>query len=321
MRFARASGIQMAAALLLAAPAAAQHPECAGVTALGEAREACGVGVDIARAYHPLAGILLSGGNPVIGSGGATGRLGSFSVTLRTNLAPLSIPDLSNVTGGEPVPEDDELLAPAPLVEGHAGLFRGTRSGLFAVDLLAALQLVPNEDVSDEIRVDPDAPSIGPVSLGTGVGLRVGILPDDGPLPGVSASFMYRTIPRIGFGDLSAGDDVAADVRITSTNLRLTAGKKFAVLAIAAGLGWSRYGGDATATFDGGLAGPQTVSLELSQSRMLYFLDAGLDFGFVKLIGEIGRQSGKDQGLETTFAGFDDAAGTTFYSVGLRVGL
>jgi hypothetical protein len=54
---------------------------------------------------------------------------------------------------------------------------------------------------------------------------------------------------------------------------------------------------------------------------MLYFVNAGLDVGFLKVIGEIGRQSGKDQGLETVFAGFDDAAGTTFYSVGLRMGI
>ncbi|HEU4828873.1 MAG TPA: hypothetical protein VFT04_06740 [Gemmatimonadales bacterium] len=311
----------IAVPLAFAAPAAAQNPECAGVPTLEDARETCNVAVDFARAYHPIAGLAISGGNPVIGSGGASGHLGSFSVTLRSNLVPVSVPDLSNAGSGGSIPQDDEILAPAPLIEGHAGLFRGLPGGLFAVDLLAALQLVPNEDISEEIRVDPDAPSIGPVSLGTGIGVRVGVLPDDGPLPGVSVSFMYRSIPRVGFGDLAAGDDVAADVRITSTNLRLTAGKKFAVLAVAGGLGWSRYAGDATARYDAGLAGAQTIALELRQSRMLYFLNAGLDFGLVKLVGEVGRQSGKDQGLGTEFTGFDDTEGTTFYSVGLRMGI
>lgn len=313
------SCLAIAATVLLASPAAAQNSECAGVTTLEGARETCNVAVDLARGYHPLAGLAISGGNPVLGSGGASGRLGSFSITLRTNLIRISVPDLSNVGSGDPVPQDDELLAPAPLIEGHAGLFRGLRNGLLAVDLLAALQLVPNEDISDEIRVDPDAPSIGPVSLGTGVGLRVGVLPDEGPLPGVSVSFMYRSIPRIGFGDLAGGDDVAADVRITSSNLRLTAGKKFAIIALAGGLGWSRYGGEAVARYDAGLAGPQTIALDLRQSRMLYFLNAGLDFGLVKLVGEVGRQAGKDQNLGTVFTGFDDTEGTTFYSVGLRM--
>jgi len=309
------------ALLALSRQGAAQNPECAGVTTLEGARATCNVAVDLARAYHPLVGLAISGGNPVLGSGAASGRLGSFSITLRTNLVHLSVPDLSNAQSGGPIPEDDELVAPAPLIEGHAGLFRGLRGGLLAVDLLAALQLVPNEDVIDEIRVDPDAPSIGPVSLGTGVGLRIGVLADDGALPGVSVSYMYRTIPRVGFGDLAAGDDVAADVRITSSNLRLTAGKKFAVLAVAGGLGWSRYGGDATARYDAGLAGRPAIVLDLKQSRMLYFVNAGADFGLVKLVGEIGRQWGKDQGLSTEFTGFDDTAGTTFYSVGLRVGI
>ena len=310
-----------ACALLVASVAAAQNAECAGVTTLEGAREACNVAVDLARGYLPVAGLAISGGNPVLGSGGASGGLGRFSVTLRTNLVRLSVPDLSNVGSGGPVPQDDELLAPAPLIEGHAGIFRGLPSGLLAIDLLAALQLVPNEDISDELRVDPDAPSIGPVSLGTGIGVRVGILRDEGPLPGVSVSFMYRTIPRIGFGDVAAGDDVAADVRITSTNLRLTAGKTFSVFTVAGGLGWSRHAGDAVARYDAGLAGLRTISLDLSQSRMLYFLNDGLDLGLVKLVGEVGRQSGKDQNLETEFAGFDDAEGTTFYGVGLRVGI
>ena len=40
-----------------------------------------------------------------------------------------------------------------------------------------------------------------------------------------------------------------------------------------------------------------------------------------QLLGEIGRQWGRDQGLATEFTGFDDTGGTTFYSVGLRVGI
>jgi hypothetical protein len=305
----------------LAAPLIAQNSECAGVTTLEGARETCNVAVDFARAYHPLLGLAISAGNPVLGAGAASGRLGSFSVTLRTNLVRVSVPDLSNAGSGGPVPQDDEILAPAPLVEGHAGLFRGLPGGLFALDLLVALQLVPNEDISEDIRVDPDAPSIGPVSLGTGLGVRVGLLPEDGTLPGVSLSYMYRSIPRVGFGDLATGDDVAADVRITSSNLRLTAGKKFAVLVVAGGLGWSRYGGDASARYDAGLAGQPSIALDLSQSRTLFFLNAGLDFGFLKLVGEVGRQSGNDQGLGTEFIGFDDTGGTTFYSVGLRMGI
>ena len=41
----------------------------------------------------------------------------------------------------------------------------------------------------------------------------------------------------------------------------------------------------------------------------------------VRFVGEAGYQLGRDQGLGTSFSGYDDTAGTTFYSVGLSVGL
>lgn len=310
--------------LLLFAPggvAVAQNPECAGLPTAGGGRETCNVAIDLVRAYHPLAGLAISGGNPVLGTGGASGRLGSFSITLRANGFALSIPDLTNVGAGGPVPEDRELAAVAPLIEAHAGLFRGTDRGLFAVDLLGALQLVPNEKVSEEIRVDPDAARIGPVSLGTGFGVRVGILPDGAVLPGVSLSVMRRSIPRIGVGEIAAGDEVAADIDLRATTVRLTAGKTLGLLKVAGGVGWSRYTGDAVAQYETGLPGPGTITLELGQNRVLYFLDAGLDAGPVELVGEIGHQVGHDQGLGTIFTGYDDTKGTTFFSVGLRAGI
>lgn len=322
MRLSRLAAL-CAAAVLLTSPAAAQNSECAGVSTFNNGRQTCDAAVDFARAYHPLAGLAASGGNPVLGSGGTTGRFGSFSVTLRANMFTLSVPDLSNVGADGTVPQQEELLAPAPLIEANLGIFPGTSSGLFSVDLLAAAQLVPNEEFSSDIRVDPGAARIGPVSLGLGFGARLGLLPSGGSLPAVAVSVMRRSIPSVGYGDVAAGDQIAADVSLNATNIRLTAGKQFSVLTLAAGLGWSRYSGEASADYDAGVgaAGQGTVALELSQSRMLYFVDAGLDFRFVKLVGEIGYQEGKDQGLGTTFTGFDDTKGTTFYSVGLRVGI
>jgi hypothetical protein len=225
--------------LLVASVAAAQNAECAGVTTLEGAREACNVAVDLARGSFLMAGLAISGGNPMPGSGAASGRLGSVSVTLRTNLVGLSVPDPSNVgSGGGPVPQDDEIVAPAPRIEGHAGIFRGLPDSLLAID---------------------------------------------------------------------QGDDVAADGGITSTNFRLTAGTTFSAFAVAG--------------YDAGLAGFRTISLDLSQSRMLYFLNTGLDLGLVTLVGEVGHPSGKNQNPETEFAGVDDTEGTTFYGVGLRVGI
>ena len=324
MRFLRLLA-PVAAAVVVVSPAAAQNQQCQQFPTTDNARQSCDAAVDLTRAYTPVAGLLISGGNPVLGSSGASGGLGRFSVTVRANAVRLALPDLGSVGADGTVPQDDEILAPAPLVEASLGLFKGFNNGLLALDLLGAAQLVPNEEAFDEIRVDPDAPRIGPVSLGLGFGARVGVLPEDGALPALAVSVMRRSIPSLGFGNVAAGDDIAADLDLHATNLRITAGKRFSVLSVGAGFGWSRYSGSARAQFDvdgtlpgTGVAG--VVDVPLSAERTMFFLDGGLDFRFVKLMGEVGVQSGKNQNLGTTFTGFDDAGATTFYSVGLRMG-
>ena len=309
----------LCALVLVAAPLAAQNSQCVPLSSGDGSRQRCDAAIDFTRAYHPLAGLAVAGGNPVLGSGGATGKPGTFSVTLRANGFRLSVPDLTNVSSGGTVPEDTDVLAPAPVIEGNLGLFGGFASGLLALDLLLAAQLVPNEDIAEEIRVDPDAPRIGPVALGIGFGARIGVLEESDVVPGVAVSVMRRTVPRVGYGNVAAGDEVAADVDLRATTLRLTAGKQVGMLAVAAGFGWSRYTGDAVATYDAGV-GTGTIALELDQTRAMYFLDAGLHVGLVRIVGEIGYQRGRDQRLGTTFAGYDDTSGTTFYSIGLRVG-
>ena len=324
MRFLRLLA-PVAAAVVIVSPATAQNQQCQQFPTTDNARQSCDAAVDLTRAYTPVAGLLISGGNPVLGSSGASGGLGRFSVTVRANAVRLALPDLGSVGADGTVPQDDEILAPAPLVEASLGLFKGFNNGLLALDLLGAAQLVPNEEAFDEIRVDPDAPRIGPVSLGLGFGARVGVLPEDGALPALAVSVMRRSIPSLGFGNVAAGDDMAADLDLHATNLRITAGKRFSVLSVGAGFGWSRYSGSARAQFDvdgtlpgTGVAG--VVDVPLSAERTMFFLDGGLDFRFVKLMGEVGVQSGKNQNLGTTFTGFDDAGATTFYSVGLRMG-
>ena len=323
----RLTGLLAPAALLgvFASPVLAQNQQCQQFPTTDNARQSCDAAVDLTRAYTPMAGLLISGGNPVLGSAGASGGLGRFSFTIRANAVRLVLPDLGSIGADGTVPQDDEILAPAPLIEASLGVFKGFNNGLLALDLLGAAQLVPNEEAFDEIRVDPDAPRVGPVSLGIGFGARVGVLPEDGTLPAVAVSVMRRSIPSLGFGNVAAGDDIAADLDLHATNIRVTAGKRFSIASIGAGFGWSRYSGSARAQFDvdGSLPGTGVagaVDVPLSAERTMFFLDGGLDFRFVKLMGEIGVQSGKDQSLGTTFTGFDDTGATTFYSVGLRVG-
>src|SRR5688572_31854048 len=124
--------VQLLAGLLvvaIASPALAQNSECSAY--VSNTRRVCDAAIDGTRAFHPLAGILVSGGNPTIGSAGTLG-LGHASLTLRANAVNLVLPDVGYTGSSTTVPAGDKLFAPAPLVEGQLGLFKGLPSGLLA---------------------------------------------------------------------------------------------------------------------------------------------------------------------------------------------
>jgi hypothetical protein len=311
----RAPLLLTALALTAAGPLAAQNPECG--TFGGTSRRVCDAALDATRAFHPVAGLLVSGGNPVLGTASTLGGLGHFAITARANAADVVLPDPSyDGTAGE-VPSRDELYAPVPLLEGAAGIWEGLPSGLLSVDLLASAQLLPTDQV-DDLTVDPDARRIGSVALGLGYGVRVGVLRDEGPLPALSVSAMRRHLPRLAYGDLEGGDQFRYSVDLAATNLRLVASKRLAALQLAAGIGWDRYTGEATVQLREG--GDPVVGLELEESRTLAFVNAGIDLAAVSLVGEAGYQSGREEELSTDFEDYDTRDGKFFAGLGLRVG-
>ncbi|MDQ3208709.1 MAG: hypothetical protein M3Q37_08895, partial [Gemmatimonadota bacterium] len=118
----------------LVSPVFAQTPECS--TYAGNAQRVCAAAVDGTRALHPLMGILVSGGNPTIGTAAPLGGLGHASLTLRANAVQVVLPDLTYNGSASSVPVGDKLWAPAPLIEGALGVYGGIGNGLLAVDLL-----------------------------------------------------------------------------------------------------------------------------------------------------------------------------------------
>jgi hypothetical protein len=299
-------------------PISAQTAECSGYS--GNAERVCAAAVDGTRAFHPVFGMLVSGGNPTIGSAATMGGLGHASVTVRANAVNLVLPDLNYTGSSTTVPAGDKLFLPAPLVEGAVGLYKGMSAGLLAVDLLASAQFLPTDQINN-VTVDSDARRIGSIALGLGYGARVGVLRGMGPLPDVSLSVMRRDIPRITYGDVSAGDRYSYGVDLHATNFRFIASKQVAVVDLAAGLGWDKYTGDAIIQFVDPITGvlQSNVPVELSNSRVLGFLNAGVSMSMVRLTGEIGYQGGKDQRLSTDFEDFDTTKGKIFAGLGLRV--
>jgi hypothetical protein len=315
----RATAVSALLILTLSAPLAGQGAGCAPY--LGATRRVCDAAVDGTRAFHPVAGLLVSGGNPVLGTAGTLGGLGRFSVTARANAAHVVLPEPGYDGTGSPVPASDDLFAPVPLVEVAAGLYGGNPAGLLAVDLLGSAQLLPTNQI-DNLAVASSARRIGDVALGLGFGLRLGILRDLGPLPAVSVSIMRRDIPRLAYGDVDDGDQYRYAVNLHATNLRLLASKQVAAFELAAGLGWDKYTGDADIQFRDpitSLLQPE-IDLDLSQSRALAFLNAGVGLAALRLVGEVGYQTGKDQELTTEFENFDTTEGKFFAGAGLRVG-
>jgi len=303
----------------MVSPGLAQTPECAAYG--GNAERVCAAAVDGTRAFHPLFGMLVSGGNPTLGTAATLGGLGHASMTLRANAVNVVLPDLGYTGSSTTVPAGDKMFVPAPLVEGALGLYRGMSRGLFAVDFLGSAQLLPVDQI-DNITLDANATRVGSIGVGLGYGARVGLVRGLGPLPDVSVSVMRREIPTISYGNVPAGDRYSYGVNLTATNLRLIASKQVAVLDMAAGLGWDKYSGNAIIQFRDPLtnAVQPNVPVELDNTRVLGFVNAGFNLSMVRLTGEVGYQGGKDQSLSTDFEDFDTTTGKFFAGLGLRVG-
>jgi hypothetical protein len=322
----RQQAVLLAAALMLA-PALGQaqtpYKECnqAPIVASQDNINVCNAALDGAEVFHPVAGLLVSGGNPVLGGIGSLGGFPHFTFTARVNATKLKTPDLNyDGSTGTTVGKDTDIFAPAPLVEAAIGIFKGVGpSGLLALDALGSAQLLPTDQI-DNLKVAKGARKIGSIALGLGYGARVGVIKGRAIIPSVSVSVMRRDIPRLTFGDVAGGDQYSFSTDLHATNLRAVAGYKLSLLAIGAGLGWDKYTSKARIEFADQVnpGGTLNVSRDLDNSRTMAFLTAGLDLAVLNIGAEIGYQLGKDQNLKTTFTGNDPSDNRLFAGAGLR---
>jgi len=299
---------------VFALPLAAQEPQCQNANA--QAQAACNTMVDATKAFHPLAGMLVSGGNPVLGTAGTLGGFGHISVAFRVNAIKASLPNPDSAAQN-PVPSSFDGYLPAPVIEAAVGLYGGQGGGLLSIDGLASAVLLPASRVPG-MSVDPDAPKVGEVALGLGYGARIGLLRGSFPIPAVSVSVMRRHVPRVQFGDVNAGDPADFATDFDATNWRVVAGMRVLFADVAAGVGIDHYTSAATIHYFDGLT-THTVTLDLANTREVLFANAGLTMGLVKFVAELGYQTGTDQSFATTFADFDPKAGHVFWGAGLRI--
>ena len=297
-------------------PLAAQEPQCQSVNA--QAQAGCNTMVDATKAFHPLAGMIVSGGNPVLGAAGTLGGFGRLSAALRVNAIKASLPNPDSAAQN-PVPSSFDGYFPAPVIEAAVGLYGGQGGGLLSIDGLASAVLLPASRVQG-MSVDPGAPKIGDIALGLGYGVRIGLLRGAFPIPSVSVSVMKRHVPRVQFGNINAPTSDPADFAIDfdAVNYRVVAGMRVLFADVAAGLGVDHYTSAARIRFQD-VTGPRTVNLDLANTREVLFANAGLSMGLAKLVLELGYQTGTDQSFSTTFSDFDPKAGHVFWGAGLRL--
>lgn len=290
--------------------------QCATGYAAGDS--ACLRAEDAVKTFHPLAGVIVSGGAPVLGDAATLGGFGHLALTARVNMVRVTVPrpDSAGATVSG--------VVPAPVVEAAVGVFRGIGAGLLAVDALGAATLLPTTQVAN-LRVDSGAPHVGRLALGLGYGVRVGVLRGALVVPSVSVSVMHRTLPRLRYGTIPAGatiltspDDFSFDANLAATNVRVTAGMKLLLFDVTAGFGFDHYSSDAHLTYFDSPTSTHTDTLALSANREVLFLDAGIDVLLVKLVGEIGFQTGRNESLSQAYRDLDPAAGHVFGGVGVR---
>ena len=328
------------AALSFTAPAAhAQANSCPGGSSTSPdqiRQDACQKAIDLFAFMAPQLGASITGGNTILGSGGALGGLGHFSIGLRANVISGQLPRTENVTlslqgrtASDFNPKKQVLGLPS--AEAAIGIFKGIPLGLTnvgGIDVLLSAFYVPD--------VEEDGVSLSTTdgSVKLGYGARLGILQETAIVPGVAVSILKRDLPtsnltaRVGSADSVRVEDFKA----STTSWRLVASKRFMLLGFSAGAGQDKYDASARASayiaprpvgggiplavgFDGDVA-----SAEQELTRTNVFGGLSLNFPFVRLAGEIGRASGGS--VPATFNTFGDRKpddAYTYGSVGVRV--
>jgi hypothetical protein len=340
----RIKQMAVAAAALVAAPLAAQNDistVCASSVPL-PAVEECSIVAQAVDAAQPQLGILMAGGNPILGTASTGGvRLGLIprvSLTGRVNVVAARLPDIREEADGEA----EQFRVPAPAVGANVsiGLTQGFSvapliGGFGAIDLLGSVSVLPLELVGDDF---------GENAFSWGAGARVGLVRESFVMPGVSVSLMYRDLGDVNFGTVCEGSEVpVADNRSTCTaggdfgeinfglsnwSARGAVSKRLLGLGLTAGVGYDKFDTDADFAFraPGPPVGTEQVyrfsDIAVDNDRWSAFLDASFTILVASLVGEVGWMQGSDpiDGFPST-SDFDPGEGTWFGSVGFRLSL
>ena len=335
--------LTLGAALVAALPSLAdaqdpRDPRCTDpsygvITAGGDGGDACQKAIDIFNYVTPQLGSSMAGGNATLGQGGALGGFGRFAVLLRVTAVQGSLPDVDDTDangGPATTPANfavEEMPLPLPSVDGALGLFGGIPLGVtsvLGVDALASVYFMPEYEEEGSIAIrTPDG------SFKFGYGARIGIIAETSVLPGVSATWMRRQLPRISIvTEPSSVDEISlANFDNEATSWRVVAGKHLGPIALSIGAGQDSYESSAQLGWH-----VEQGNVDESQGSFAfngrgveatsYFANLMLDLKLVQLVGELGQVSVNNRSAADFFNHFDEAPDSArlYGSLGFRVG-
>lgn len=307
----------------------AQDARCTDTRFVGPAQlggDACQKVIDIYNYMNIQFGTLVAGGNATLGQSGNLGGFGHFAVGVHANAMATSIPDIAQTgislgpVGAPQTFVTNTYFVPLPAVDAAVGVFQGFPLGLTSiggVDLLVSATALPSF-TEQSVRVKTvDHP------YDFGFGARIGLMRETFATPGISFTYFRRDLPKTTItATASASDSVTVeDYQLKTSAWRLTAGKSFAIIGVAAGIGQDKYDANATLTYDvSGTRPTDSLTLGTKPTRTNVFVDLSLNLAVLKIVGEAGHVAG---GSVTTYNIFDPVAneGRWYFSLGLRGGL
>lgn len=277
----------------------------------------CGAALDGILMMHPLAALLMNGGNPRLGSARVVGRFGHLALGVRATTAMAVIPDLSWAGTTDTVPVSRRVQLYAPKIDLAMGLLQKQMPmGVVGVDLLLGMMLIP-PGRTDVLTPVPGSRTIRDAAFSLDWGIRVGM--ESPTLPTVSLSIMKRSTPEVQVGGTTNGQTTAWTFNASSIDVRLFAGKRMGLFEFAAGAGADLLSGSGEVAYrdpDTDTVGPVLVP-DLAGMRIVTAVNLGFHLGPLHLAGEGGYQVGSKLGLSTRFAQNNPDAGKFFGGFGV----
>jgi hypothetical protein len=268
---------------------------------------------------HPLAALLMNGGNPRLGSAGVIGRFGHIALGLRATTAMAVVPDLAWAGNSDTVPVGRRVQLYAPRVDLAMGILQKQMPmGVVGVDFLLSALVIPRNR-TDLFTPVPGSRTIQDATVSLDWGIRAGMT--SAKLPTVSLSIMKRSTPTVQMGGTTNGQTTAWTFNASAIDVRLFAGKRFGWFEFAVGAGADLLSGKGEVAYRDPGTGTVGDVLEpkLSGMRIVTALNLGFHVGPLHLVGEGGYQVGSNLGLTTRYAENNPNAGKFFGGIGVVV--